>query len=163
MVDYAVLIGAHAFLGEFGALAFLWTFVEMLDPSDSSRLGRAKIASALGVIFLVLAWLVGGYAYLSGYGPNVKPVILHGPLPWAHAVFTETKEHVFLFLPFLALAACATIWGNARKFVKGPKASQLRFAVLLLSGVVILLAFAMAGMGYVISTGARQALEAAAR
>ena len=39
-------------------------------------------------------------------------------------------------------------------------AGVLALAVLLLVGLVVLLAFAMAGMGFLISSGARSALEA---
>lgn len=151
-----VLIGLHAGLGEAGALAFLWVFIEMLNPSER-RLQRARIAASLGVLFLLGAWIAGGYYYVNDYGSLVKPVIKAGPLPWVHGVITETKEHLFLFIPFLAVF----VWGLLRRFKdEFIQNKNLRISVLLVSILVVLLAFAMAGMGVLISSGFRAALEA---
>jgi len=151
-----VLIGLHAVLGEVGALAFLWVFVELLNPSES-RLRRARIVAFLGMMFLVGAWITGGFYYLTEYGAAVKPIIKSGPIPWAHSVITETKEHVFLFLPFLAILE----WGLLRRyrdeFIQN---RNFRIAVLLIALLIVLIAFAMAGMGFIISSGFRAALEA---
>ena len=151
-----ILIGLHAVLGEMGALAFLWVFVELLNPSES-RLRRAKIAALLGVLFLLGAWFFGGFYYITEYGAAVKPIIKAGPLPWAHSVITETKEHVFLFLPFLAVLVWGLLSRYQTEFIQNRK---FRIAVLLISGLIVLVAFAMAGMGFIISSGFRAALEA---
>lgn len=152
------LIGIHAFLGEAGALAFLWVLVELLNPSET-RLRRARLAALLGTLFLIGAWIAGGFYYVAEYGAAVKPIIKAGPLPWAHTVITETKEHVFLFLPFLAVV----VWGLLRRFQNELLENRdLRVAVVLLAGLIVLLAFAMAGMGFLISSGFRAALEAKA-
>lgn len=151
-----LLVGLHAVLGEAGALAFLWVLVELLHPSES-RLRRARLAALLGVLFLLSAWVVGGFYYVTEYGTAVKPVIKSGPLPWAHSVITETKEHLFLFLPFLAIA----LWGLLRRFQhEFMHNRKLQIAAMLLAGLIVLLAFAMAGMGFIISSGFRAALEA---
>ena len=102
------LIGTHAILGEIGIAAFLWVFIEMLNPTPN-RLKRAKIAAFLGVVFFFASWIIGGYYYVEYYGDLVKPIIKEGPQPWAHLIFTETKEHVFLFLPFLSIFAYTLI------------------------------------------------------
>src|SRR3989344_8752648 len=150
-----VLIGLHAVLGEVGALAFLWVFVELLNPSES-RLRRARIVAFLGMMFLVGAWITGGFYYLTEYGAAVKPIIKSGPIPWAHSVITETKEHVFLFLPFLAILTWGLLKRYQNEFIQK---RNFRMTVLLISGLVVLLAFAMAGMGFLISSGFRAALE----
>lgn len=150
------LIGIHAALGEAGALTFLWVMVEMLNPSES-RLRRARIAALLGVLFLIGAWFFGGFYYITEYGAAVKPIIKSGPMPWAHEVITETKEHVFLFLPFLAILALGLLNRYHTEFLQN---RNFRIAVLLLSGLIVLMAFAMAGMGFIISSGFRAALEA---
>jgi hypothetical protein len=111
----------------------------------------------IGVVLLLLSWVAGGYYYLNAYGTNVKPLIKAGPQPWAHLVFTETKEHVFLFLPFLGLLAFFMIQSSGDNLLKEKKT---RHAVQLLCLMVVLVGLAMAGMGYMISTGARAALEA---
>ena len=145
------LIGIHAGLGEFGIFVFLWMFVELLNPT-ATRMKRAKIACVIGLILIMLSWLAGGYYYVNIYGPEVKPLIKEGPIPWAHLVFTETKEHIFLFIPILSMLI-TTILFNV-------DINKARKSLLMLLGLVILLGLSMAGMGYIISTGARTALEA---
>lgn len=149
------LIALHAVLGEFGALAFLWVFVELLNPSES-RLQRARIAAFLGVIFLIASWFFGGFHYLTEYGAVVKPIIKAGPIPWAHSVITETKEHVFLFLPFLAILELGLLRRYKDEFMQN---TNFKIAALLVALLIVLLAFAMAGMGFIISSGFRAALE----
>lgn len=152
------LIAFHAVLGEVGALAFLWVFVEMLNPSES-RINRARKVALLGTLFLFGAWFFGGFYYVTDYGTLVKPVIKEGPLPWAHNVITETKEHVFLFLPFLAIFVLGLLRRYKDEFIQN---KNFRTSVLVVSGLIVLLAFAMAGMGFIISSGFRAALEAQA-
>lgn len=149
------LIGIHAVFGELGALAFLWVLVELLNPNES-RVRRAATVATIGVAFFLLAWIAGGYYYLTEYQSIVKPVIKAGPLPWAHYVITETKEHVFLFIPFLSIAAWSIIKSYGIELVRDKK---MRIAVILLSGLIVIMAFSMAGMGFIISSGFRDALE----
>lgn len=149
------LIGIHAAFGEIGALAFLWVLVELLSPTES-RVRRAATVALIGVLFLVLAWIVGGYYYMTDYGTLVKPIIKAGPFSWAHSVITETKEHVFLFLPFLAVAAWSALKCYGGEIVHNRK---LAIGILLLAGLIVLIAFSMAGMGFIISSGFRAALE----
>lgn len=150
------LIAFHAVLGEVGALAFLWVLVEMLDPNES-RLRRARFAATLGLVCLIGSWFAGGLHYLTDYATAVKPLIKSGPTPWAHGVITETKEHVFLFLPFLAVLAWSLVNRDLSEFMSNVK---LKRSTLLVAGLIVLLAFAMAGMGFIISSGFRAALEA---
>ena len=153
-----ILIGTHAFLGEVGALLFLWVLVELLNPSPE-RLRRARILAMCGTLFLALAWIVGGYYYVEFYGTIVKPVIKAGPMPWTHSIVIETKEHVFLFLPFLAFLASGLITTLRDELVTN---DRLRIAIVLLSGLIVLIAFAMAGFGFMVTSGFRSALEAIA-
>ena len=146
------LIGVHAALGEIAILAVVWLFIELLNPTPQ-RLKRAKIASVLGVIFLFASWFIGGFYYVSYYGENIKPVIKEGPQPWAHNVVMEAKEHIFLFLPFLAIANAMLLHTATVKDAKKLKAAR-KMAVL-----VVIIGFMMALMGYMISTGFRSALE----
>ncbi|MBI4181623.1 MAG: hypothetical protein HY520_01490 [Candidatus Aenigmarchaeota archaeon] len=153
-----LLIGIHAALGEFAIFAALWIAVEMLNPTPQ-RLRRAKIASLLLVVFIFASWLAGGWYYVNVYGAQVKPLIKEGPQPWAHGIFTETKEHVFLFLPFLGIFLASLLRvGDARLL----KERRLQRAVLVLAAVIFLVGLGMVGMGYIISTGARSALEVGA-
>lgn len=151
-----ISIALHAALGEAGALAFLWIFVELLSPSES-RLRRARIAALIGLLCLMGSWLVGGLHYLTEYAAAVKPIIKEGPLPWAHLVITETKEHIFLFLPFLALLEWGLLVRYKDEFLQN---RNLRLAALIIALLIVLLAFSMAGLGFIISSGFRAALEA---
>jgi len=148
-------VGLHAGLGEIGALAFLWVFVELLDP-NVRRVARAKTAALAGTISLFLAWIIGGYYYLTTYNDVVKPIIKDGPMSWSHNVMMETKEHIFLFLPFLAILVLGLINARSASLAEGKKIKS----ILALSLLVFLIALAMAAFGYLISTGFREAITA---
>jgi MFS family permease len=142
-------------LGELAGFAFLWAFVEMLGPT-MERIRRAKWASLFGFFFVVASWIAGGFYYVTVYGVEVKPVIKAGPLPWAHLIFMETKEHVFLFLPFLALIVVALLWTYGPRLTTNLHA---RRAVLVVSGLTVLMVLAVAFMGFIVTSGYRQALS----
>ena len=149
------LIGLHAGLGELGALLFFWAFVELLS-GQASNIRRARLAILIGTVFLVGAWIAGGFYYVEIYGSEVKPFIKEGPLPWAHGVAMETKEHVFLFLPFLAVFA----WGLMQRIGHVMDSErQARVAALYATGAVVVLSGTMALMGFLVSSGFRSALE----
>ena len=150
------LIGAHAALGEIGAIGFLWVLIELLNPT-AERVRRAKVIALISVILLFLSWFIGGYYYVNIYGEDVKPIIKEGPQPWAHGIFMETKEHVFLFLPFLALLTFFILKKYEKEIIKD---KNIRISVIALCVIIFLLAFAIGAMGYLISSGARSALEA---
>tara|TARA_Y100000310_G_scaffold28141_1_gene26789 strand:- start:3489 stop:3968 length:480 start_codon:yes stop_codon:yes gene_type:complete len=149
------LIGLHLSFGEIGVFAFLWVLVELIEPTKS-RVKRAKIAAIIGVVFIILSWFSGGSYYLNEYGPVVKPMIKGGETPWVHSVVMETKEHVFLFLPFLAILACSLISRKQKELINGDK--KTRRWIITLCILVILIGLSMAGMGYLISSAARDAL-----
>lgn len=152
---HELLIGSHAFLGELGALMFLWVLVELLNPTPD-RLRRARFVSVLGTVFIIAAWIVGGYYYVKFYGSIVKPVIKAGPMPWAHSIAIETKEHVFLFLPFLSILATGLIYSLRERLMEN---RRMLIGVIALSGLIVLIAFAIAGLGVATSMGFRSALE----
>lgn len=150
------LIAVHAFLGEAGILAFIWVFVELLNPTKQ-RVDRAKFVALLGVILFFSSWIVGGYYYVQDYGANVKPIIKEGPQPWAHSIFMEIKEHIFLFLPFLSLMTLVILNRYDKEILEN---KRIKKAVLYLCITITIIGFLMASMGYLISTGMRTALEA---
>lgn len=149
------LIGLHAWCGEFAALMFAWAFVELLT-GNAANVHRARVATLFGILFLLAAWFGGGYYYVEIYGSEIKPFIKEGPLPWAHGVAMETKEHVFLFLPFLGALA----WGVMQRFGHLMDTDRAaRTAGLYATGTVAVLAGFMALMGFLVSSGFRSALE----
>jgi hypothetical protein len=148
-----LLVGAHAFLGELGALCFLWALVEIINRTDSS-LARARLAGCLGVIFLFACLFAVTYPYVSHYGAVTKPVIKGGPMRWGHGVVMETKEHIYMFVPILAL--CATLSMFVAKSEGVASSAYKRIGAL--CALVVMMVFAMAGMGYIISTAVRVAI-----
>ncbi len=149
------LIGVHAAIGELGVLAFLWVFIELMNPSVKG-IARCRKAAILGVVCFLTVWITGGFYYVVHYGPNVKPLILAGPQPWAHKIVMEAKEHIFLFLPFLAVSALGLISSLGNSLIKDKRS---RRTVQWLSAMCVIIGMAMALMGYMISTAARLSLE----
>lgn len=149
------LIGLHAAMGELAALMFVWAFVELISAGEAN-VRRARLGVMLGTLFLLAAWIGGGYYYVELYGSNVKPFIKDGPLPWAHGVAMETKEHVFLFLPFLGALAWVVLQRFGHTISSDPRA---RAAALWATGTVVVTCGLIALMGFLVSTGFRSALE----
>ena len=103
------LVLLHSISGGLVALALVWVLLEIKYPVDRS-FTRVRIASYFATLLVAAGcWLAGGYNYLTTYGSQVKPVILEGPYPWAHEIIMEGKEHVFVFLPIIALAVSITL------------------------------------------------------
>jgi hypothetical protein len=150
------LVLVHATVAELGLLAFLWVFVELLNPTEV-RIRRAKIAAMLGVVCLIAAWLAGGFYYVEVYGSQIKPVIKASDAKWVHSIVMEVKEHVFLFLPILASLVAALLYRFDKDLISNRDA---RLSVVMLSGLIFLLGFSIAGMGAIIASGYRFALEA---
>lgn len=146
----------HAAVAEIGLFAFLWVLVELLNPTEN-RIRRAKIAALIGVVCLFTAWVVGGFYYVEVYGLQVKPLIKASDAKWVHSIVMEVKEHVFLFLPILATLVVALLFKYDKALIKSKDA---RVTIVLLAGLVFLLGFSIAGMGAIISSGYRFALEA---
>ncbi|MBI4692334.1 MAG: hypothetical protein HY773_02785 [Candidatus Terrybacteria bacterium] len=150
-----LLVGIHVAIGELAIIAFIWTFIELAKPTEQ-KIKRAKIAAILGTTLIFISWIVAGYYYVEFYGTNVKPIIKQGPMPWAHSIVMETKEHVFLFLPFLSLFTLGLIQKYKNELIENREA---RVSILLLCCLIVLIGFSMVIMGYIISTGARSAME----
>lgn len=150
-----LLVAAHIALGELGILAFVWILLELLNGPSPSGVLRAKAAAALGTGLFFGAWIVGGTYYVIHYGSAVRPVILAGAWPWAHGIFMEVKEHVFLFLPFLSLTTLVYLWREGAALADNPRARSAFYALLV---TVILLGALMTVMGYFVTSGYRQGL-----
>ena len=145
------LVAIHAITGILSIFAFLLVFVELLSSGEKT-IKRVKIFVLIGTILIFISWIVGGYYYVIYYGPDVKPAIKESSTPWIHSIVMETKEHVFLFLPFLAILTTGIIFSYNADLLKNHKAKS---SVLLLCALIILVGLAIAGMGYLISAGAR--------
>lgn len=147
-----IILLAHPIFGVLGIILAVWVFVDALNasPSNAARIRKAAYAVT---VFIVLAWVLGGYWYVYYYAAD-KAVILGGPFPWAHNLIMETKEHLFFVTLILALllpvAARANLAAN----------KSARTMVLTVAALVVLSGLAVEGAGALINFGAKAALAA---
>lgn len=126
--------------------------MEALNASDVTA-WRLRLGSWVVAVSIFAAYVTGGYWYTHFYGPE-KQIILGGPIPWAHSLIMEVKEHAF-FIPLilallLVIVARQKLAGNA----------TARAMVLSVSGLVFLSGFAIEGAGAIINFGVKAALLA---
>jgi hypothetical protein len=145
-----IVLFAHPTAGVLATLAALWVFVEALNATDSNQ-ARSRWAASATAVFMVMAWLLGGYWYLRWF-PAEKALIVAGPWPFAHTVFMETKEHLFfiplilaLYLPIVTVTNLAVNRGARRM-------------ALVVAGSIVLNGLAIEGAGAVVNHGAKLAV-----
>lgn len=114
---------------------------------------RIKIAAIGSLVSFVLSWLIGGFYYVKFYGVLVKPIIKASSAPWAHSIFMETKEHVFLFVVPLAL----TLVFLSLLSVDDLKNYNLRKLFMVLTILTASISLLIGAMGFIISASARWA------
>lgn len=140
----------HVVTGVGGVVALYALWMGLLKRTPV--LERLRAWSFASLLFFVLSWLTGGYYYVTYYGKAVKPVIKAGDFPWAHAVFTEAKEHVFLFLPVLAAVLfLALLWGGDEI----ERSSALKRSLVFLAGAATIVGILVTLSGVVISGAVR--------
>lgn len=155
---FSTLLIIHIGLGELGGLCFLWVAIETFNRNDAG-LVRAKLISKIGAIAAVSSWFAGGYYYVKHYGTLVKPVLIAetSNYKWAHKVVIEAKEHIFLLIPILAVAAFL-IFLKLESWKDLDEATSKKVAYLAL--LIFLMAFSMAAMGSLVSISVRAILGA---
>ena len=126
--------------------------MEALNISKANE-GRIRKVSLAAAIFMWLAFVVGGYWYVTDYGLD-KAVILKGPWPFAHGFFMETKEHLVIMLLMLVTYLPIAAAGNLAA------SKDARRLVLWVAGAVVMLAFMMEGEGGIIAMGVKMGLLA---
>lgn len=144
-----VLVGLHLSFAIIGIDGFLWALGELV-AGVKSRV-RILFASILGLGGFILSWIFGGYYYVVYYGSLVKPAIKVGVAPWAHEIFMETKEHIFLFIIPLAITAILLILLGKNNLDK----NNLRKVTIWLVSLIVAIALLIGIMGYIISAAAR--------
>ncbi len=144
-----VLIGLHLGFAILAIDAFLWLLGEVI--ADAGSLRRRLAAAAIGSISFILTWIVGGYYYVTFYGPLVRPVIKAGNAPWAHAIAMEAKEHIFLFVIPIAV----TVFLLARLNANELQSLGLRKGLIRLTAITAGLGLSLGLMGFIISAAAR--------
>ena len=144
-----VLIGLHLGFAIIGIDAFLWLMGEFW--ADVANLKRRVWAAVIGCLGFILTWIVGGYYYVKFYGTLVKPTILKGMAPWAHAIAMEVKEHIFLFIVPMALTALFVAFLDQETIQR----LQLKRPILWLTGTVAGLGLFIGALGFIVSAAAR--------
>jgi len=146
-----VLLG-HVMFGVGCLITTVWLFVDVLNAREGN-LARIRWMSRAAMVFLWLAFIVGGYWYVVDYKAD-KEVILKGPWPFSHNYFMETKEHfvitLLLLATYLPIAASNNLAVNR----------EARRLVLSVAALVAALALLAEGHGAMISMGVKVALLA---
>lgn len=141
---------AHIIFGLLAIMAFYAVWLNLIK--QKLNLDFLKFISLSGFLMIVLSWITGGYYYLNYYSPVVGNIVKAGPYPWAHAIFTESKEHIFLFMPFLALIIYAIIWILNERIEQSP---ALKKSILYLSALTSVLGIIITLSGVIISGAVR--------
>ena len=144
------MLAVHVVSGVLGVICLYALWMALLHRQVS--LPFSRVAALAAAVLLILAWLSGGYYYVVHYGAAVKPVILTSAYPWAHAFFTETKEHLFLFLPFAAAVMAITLW---LRVGSAPLGDPLKRALAGVAGTATLIGIFVTLAGIVISGAVR--------
>jgi len=148
MVQFIMML--HVLFGMLFIIAAVWLFVDVLNASETNQ-DRIKKMSLAVAIFMWLAYLIGGYWYVTFYNAE-KAVILKGPWAFSHSFFMEVKEHVILML--VLLATFIPIIASHNFSVN----RAARKAMLWTTGVAILVGMAMDGAGAIIGVGVKMGL-----
>jgi hypothetical protein len=145
-----LILLAHATLGVLGTLSALWVFVETLHAQEQNAQRIRRLAVGVAIL-MGAAGILGGYWYLRFY-PIERALILKGPWPFAHSLFMETKEHLFLMT--LILAFYLPIAARDRLY----SSAIARKMVLCVSMLIVLTGLSIEGAGAVIDHGVKVAL-----
>ncbi|MCW8994420.1 MAG: hypothetical protein OQK77_01260 [Psychromonas sp.] len=146
-MDSNIILLMHPITGVLATLSALWVFVDTLNVNEAS-VTRIKNVSILCSVLIWLTYIVAGYWYVVYYGPD-KAIIKSGPWPFAHNLFMEVKEHVFLMLLLLGtyLPIVAT---------RNIAASQSARKVLLwVAGMIVPISLFMEGSGAIIASAVK--------
>ena len=96
-----LLLFTHPTFGVMAIMASVWVFVEALNASPANA-WRIRLGGIVVAVCTFASFVLGGYWYTHYYAPE-KAIILKGPIPWAHNLIMETKEHAFFITLVLAL------------------------------------------------------------
>lgn len=147
---FKTLLALHVIIGMTGVIAFAGVWMNMLK--SKLPLKFLVWSSAIGFAAFITSWFTGGYYYAIYYGTAAKPIILKGSYPWAHSFFMEAKEHIFLFLPFLAAALFVAFLFLGERI---ETEASLKKALTWLAGIIVVLGIIMAFSGVIISGAVR--------
>lgn len=146
-----ISLASHVILGIIAIIFFYAVWLNLFKQKLNLKL--LKFSSLTGLIAFLLSWLTGGYYYVVYYGNAVRPGIKGGQFPWAHTIVMEAKEHIFLFLPFLAAISFIVLWFFGQTIATDAK---LKKGLLFINAVIAVIGTAIALSGIIISGAIRQ-------
>ncbi len=150
MVEAFEILG-HAFFGMIAGFLFLWAFVELLNLNENN-VKRMQIATSIASASGFLGLIFGLSYYLEEYGvkdTGDKYIIKGGDWWWAHAFFTETKEHFAIMGFFLMVIILLLVWrvdlvaNHSAKKAATWLMGTLVLGVLILEGYGAIMAFGL--------------------
>lgn len=115
------LVFFHVVCGVIGTMLPMVILFEIPGVPDKISFIRVRIIALVSFLFILLSWLISGWHYVTIYGPiSRKPILL--TKPWVHMVVMESKEHLYLLIPFLSLLLLILTWekfdNNLAKTIK---------------------------------------------
>lgn len=140
----------HIVSGILGIMIFYIVLIHLLKRECNLRF--LKRSSFSGFILFLISWISAGYYYVEYYGKNVKPIIIQGDYFWAHKIFMEVKEHIFLFLPFLSLIVFLSFHYQGKEIISDEKFKK---PLVFLIGLVVALGIIITLSGVIISGAVR--------
>ena len=144
------LLLGHIISGILGIIVFYIVLLHLLKKKCNLRF--LKHYSFSGFIFFLISWISAGYYYIEYYGKNVKPIIIQGEYFWAHKVFMEVKEHIFLFLPFLSLIVFFAFHYQGKEILADEKFKK---PLVFLIGLIVTIGIIITLSGVIISGAVR--------
>ena len=144
----ATVLIAHIVLGLIGLAGVHFAYMQLIRRMPPYRL--IEWASWSAVCMFFLSWASGAYYYVVHYGGAVKPRIVSGDAPWAHSVFMEAKEHVFILIPFLAI-----VFALAVRSLRAEEKPNLKCVAQWTAALILSLGVFVAAAGILVSGGVR--------
>lgn len=144
---FKTLLSLHVLFGVAAIFIIGYLWMSLKNPDSKGII--LKLLSLGGFLALLTSWMTGGYYYLYYYGTSVKPAILAGSQPWAHKLVMETKEHIFIIIPFLSITLLALIF---KIDFSSPEINQdLKKSITKIAFIATTISALMAVMGFIIS------------
>lgn len=146
LLTYALI--THVISGVIAIGLIHLVFMHLIKKSPNWRYLSAVSLSS--VILFLVSWVTSAFYYVTYYGKSVKPKIVEGPYPWAHQIFMEAKEHIFILIPFLAISLYLCI-----KILEKNQDDRFKKAVSILALIALILGTFVAGAGILVSGAVR--------
>ncbi|MBL7045915.1 MAG: hypothetical protein ISR99_02710 [Parcubacteria group bacterium] len=146
---FATMLVTHVVVGIIGVSATYALLMAILKKKPS--LWFMKLSALIAFLSYLVSWGFGGYYYVLRYGSEVKPIINAGDYPWAHGIFMESKEHLFLFIPVLIFVSLLILWTHGHEVIAN---KDLKRALAFLIFITFLLALFVTLSGIIVSGGA---------